>query len=91
MSKSLVVPINFQDLTDQTEVVNVEGNTVGECLIYLVNQFPELRAQLFTERGQLSNNISIYVNLEDSYPEGLSMPVNNGDKLHLVLSGGCCG
>jgi molybdopterin converting factor small subunit len=90
MSINLVIPADLQHLTDQREVIEVQGKTVGECLEHALHQFPKLRPLLSIEKGQLPTAISLYVNGVDSYPEELSTEVHDGDKLHLVRSSGCC-
>ena len=77
-------------LTNDQEVVEVNGSTVGQCLEQLVAQFPELRKWLFGKNGKLSNLIDIYVNQESAYPEELAKPVKDGDEIHIIviISGG---
>ncbi len=72
------------------EVVEVSGNTVGECLNHLVKQFPGIEQMLFAKNGELHGYVAIYVNGEDAYPEELAKPVKDGDELHIlyVIGGG---
>ena len=69
---------------DQT-VVEVRGNTVGQCLDDLMKQFPKMKTWLFDKKGKLRNYVDIYVNQESSYPEELAKPVRDGDELHIML------
>ena len=77
-------------LTDDQNVVEVDGSTVGQCLQQLVARFPELKNWLFEKDGKLNRLVDIYVNQESSYPEELAKPVKDGDELHIIiiLSGG---
>ena len=77
-------------LTNDQEVVEVNGNTVGQCLEQLVARFPELGKWLFRKDGKLNNLVDIYVNQESAYPEELAKPVKDGDELHIIviISGG---
>ena len=77
-------------LTNDQDVVEVNGSTVGRCLEQLVARFPELRKWLFEKDGKLNRLVYIYVNLESSYPEELAKPVKDGDELHIIviISGG---
>ena len=77
-------------LTNNQDVVEVSGKTVGQCLEQLVTRYPELKGWLFGKNGKLSNVVEIYVNLKSSYPEELAKPVKDGDELSiiLVISGG---
>ena len=75
---------------DGLSSVAVEGKTVGQCLEQLVAQYPALKEPLFEKRGELRNNIEIYVNLESAYPEELAKPVRDGDEVSItvMLAGG---
>jgi len=82
-------PFLSQHTNDQ-DVVEVNGSTVGQCLEQLVARFPELRQWLFEKNGKLNRLVEIYVNMESSYPEELAKPVKDGDELHIIviISGG---
>ena len=69
--------------------MEVNGNTTGECLKNLVEQFPSIKKEIFTEDGNLLEYLSIFVNKELAFPEELTAPVKDGDDVHLVpLIGG---
>ncbi len=76
--------------TNGMEAVGVEGNTVGECLKHLVEQFPDMEKELFGKKGDLRNIIEIYINLESAYPDELAKPVGDGDEIYItfMLAGG---
>ena len=71
--------------TNDRDVVEVNGSTVGQCLEHLVAQFPEIKKGLFGKDGKLLNYVDVYVNGESAYPEELARPVKDGDELQLVL------
>ncbi len=79
------IPAYMQSFTNNMEVVEVNGSTVGECLNHLVKQFPGMKKQLFSKNGNLFENIIISVNGESAYPEQLAKPVKEGDELNIVL------
>ncbi|MFC1932815.1 MoaD/ThiS family protein [Chloroflexota bacterium] len=89
---SVKININpfLSHLTNDQDVVEVNGSTVGQCLEQLVARFPELRNWLFEKDGKLNRLVDIYVNLESSYPAELAKPVKDGDELHIIviISGG---
>jgi molybdopterin converting factor small subunit len=76
--------------TDNSEVVEVEGTTVGTCLDHLIRQFPGMKEALFDPKGKLRRNIEIYINANSAYPNELTKTVSNGDEIHLtvMLAGG---
>ena len=84
------IPSYMCSFTNNREVVEVNGSTVGECLNHLVKQFPGMKKQLFSKTGNLFENIIISVNGESAYPEQLAKPVKDGDELNIVFmtSGG---
>ncbi len=79
------IPSYMQLLTNNMEVVEVNGSTVGECLNHLVKQFPTIKKQLFSKNGDLFENIIISINGESAYPEQLVKPVKEGDELNILL------
>ena len=77
-------------LTNGQTLVEVKGNTVGECLDNLTKQFPGIEAVLFDDSGELLNYIDVYINGESAYPENLTRLVKEGDELYIlpVIDGG---
>ncbi|MFO8089641.1 MAG: MoaD/ThiS family protein [Desulfatiglandaceae bacterium] len=71
--------------TGGSEVVAVQGDTVGKCIDDLLRRYPGMREVLFDSRGALRSTIEIYVNLESAYPDELRKPVRDGDEIHLTL------
>jgi molybdopterin converting factor small subunit len=72
------------------ERVDIEGQTVGECLWNLVDRYPELKPQLFDGKGRLQKTVEIYLNMASAYPDELARPTTAGDRIHitLMLAGG---
>jgi molybdopterin converting factor small subunit len=66
-------------------VVEVEGNTVSECLNQLIKQFPGMEKALFAKKDKLLNIVEVYVNHVSAYPNELVKPVKDGDEIHLVI------
>jgi len=85
MSIKINIPSYMQSLTNNTEVVEINGSTVGECLKHLVKQFPGMKKQLFSKNGNLFENIIISINGKSAYPEQLAKPVKEGDELNILL------
>jgi len=85
MSVRINLHPNLYQYTGDQAIVEVNGNTVGQCLKDLVKQFPELKKGLFSKDGKLLNYVDIYVNQESSYPEELAKPVKDGDELYIAF------
>ncbi len=71
-------------LTNNQDIVEVEGTTVGECLKFLVKQYPDIEHIFFNENGKFTDDVNIFINLENIFPEELSKPVKDGDELHII-------
>ena len=90
MSVRVHIHTTHRQFTNGSNVVAVEGNTVGECLNQLIKQFPGMEKALFTKKDQLLKNVEIYLNHASAYPNELVKPVKDGDEIHLIvmLAGG---
>ena len=84
MSIKIEIPSYLQPYTNDTEMVEVKGSTVGECITQLIEQFPGMKKMLFAKNGKLHSYVGIYVNGEDAYPDELTKPVEDGDALHII-------
>ena len=71
--------------TNNQQIAEVNGSTVGECLDQVVKQFPDLKPVLFNKNGKLRHYFDVYVNGASAYPKELVKPVKDGDKLHIVM------
>ena len=85
MSIKIHIPSYFQSYTNNKEVVEANGTTVGECLEQLVKQFPEFKTMIFFKDGRLMAFLGVFVNGEYSSPE---KPVKSGDEIIIEAAGG---
>ena len=85
MSVKINVYYFLPHLTNDQEIVEVTGNTVGECLGDLIKKFPLSHEWLFGDDGDLRKYLDIFVNLVETDPDDLSTPVNDGDEIHIVM------
>ena len=90
MAAKVHIHTTHRQYTNGLEVVEVKGNTVGDCLNHLVQQFPGMEKALFAKKDKLHNIVEVYVNHATAYPNELMKPVKDGDEIHLVvmLAGG---
>lgn len=90
MSVKIAIPAHLQPFTGNTEVIEVSGTTVGECLSNLVKKFPGTAEMLFDANGRLLGYIGVYINGEMAHPEELVKPVKDGDEIYLpyIITGG---
>ena len=85
MSVKVHIHTTHRQFTNGLEMLAVEGSTVGECLNQLIKQFPRMEKALFAKKGELLNNVEIYLNHASAYPNELVKPVKDGDEIHLVI------
>ncbi|OGF58819.1 MAG: ThiS family protein [Candidatus Fischerbacteria bacterium RBG_13_37_8] len=90
MSVKVHIHRTFRHITNNLAIVEVKGETVGECLKDLIRQFPGLKIKLFKRNDKLHNHIEIYINNESAFPYELSKQVKDGDEITpiLMISGG---
>jgi molybdopterin converting factor small subunit len=90
MSIDLNIHKTHRQYTDGIEIVQTQGQTIGECIQHLIRQYPGMQNAIFDKSGKLQNTIEIYLNLQSAYPGELSKPVRDGDKIHIavMLAGG---
>ncbi len=90
MSVTITVPSYLERYLDGKPSVDVEGHTVGQCLQHLVARFPQISEFLFSPDGSLLDYVSIFINMEDAYPEQLGHAVSDGAQIDIiyVIGGG---
>ena len=85
MSVQLNIHRTHRNLTNNQEVVEVTGDSVGACLNDLVQKHPGMKEKLFDKKGKLINVIEIFLNNESTYPDELKKPVKDGDEIYIAL------
>jgi molybdopterin converting factor small subunit len=65
-------------------VVEVSGNTIGECLNRLVKRRPALKKAIFDENGRLYADNLIKVNGEYISSNHLDKSVKDGDQIEII-------
>ncbi|MFC2019971.1 hypothetical protein ACFLU4_08560 [Chloroflexota bacterium] len=79
---------SLEQVSDIRGVVEVEGNTVGECLDSLAGLSPGVDKWLFREKDKFG--VFIFVNGKQITPADLTSPVTGGDEFYIarVVAGG---
>ncbi len=95
MSVKVSLHKTHRRFTGGLEIVEVQGETVGDCLDHLADKYPGIGDELFEKKGnekerKLKRHIEVFLNLQSTYPQELAMPVNDGDEIHVtvMLAGG---
>ena len=85
MAVKIAIPWFLQPASDGVAVIEIQGDTVGDCLKKLVKRFPRLEKELFDEQGRLAPQVDIYVDGRSIHAEGLARPVTDGDELSILF------
>jgi molybdopterin converting factor small subunit len=90
MAVKVYLPTPLRQYAEGREVVELEGSTVGEVLMKLVNRFTALQKHLFTETGGVRSFVNVFLNDEDiRYLKGLDTEIKDGGRcLHHTLDSG---
>ena len=87
MATKVLIPTPLRVYAGKQDVVEAEGQTVGELLENLTSQYTELRNHLYTDEGRLRSFVNVYVNDDDiRYLEKEATPVKDGDTVSIVPS-----
>ena len=85
MSKKIHLFSDLRNYTDNRNIIEVEGNTLGECLKDLARQFPKIGKLLFEMDGKIAPRIFVTINKKSIHREERDKPVNKGDDIYLGL------
>lgn len=91
MTATLLIPTALRAFTDGQSKVNLAGDTVGQLISALAEQYPDLRQHLYEEDGKLRSFINLYVGENNiKTTGGLDTPVADGGEVLLVpaIAGG---
>ncbi|MYD50213.1 MAG: MoaD/ThiS family protein [Dehalococcoidia bacterium] len=92
MSIVVRIPTPLRRLTDGQDKVDVEGDSLGNVIDAMNEQYPGIRERICDDQGQLRNFVNVYVNGEDvRFLQGLETPMSSGDEVSVVpaVAGGC--
>lgn len=83
---SIKIPTPLRPYTNNQAQVNVSGTNVGEALIDLVNQYPDLRQHLYNGET-LRNFVNVFLGEDDiRFLSGLETELETGDSLRIIPS-----
>ena len=88
---SIRIPTPLRKLTNELEVVQTSGATIGEILENLDRAFPGLKERICDEQGNVRRFVNIFVNDEDiRFLEDQATSVKDTDEISIVpaIAGG---
>jgi MoaD family protein len=87
MTTKVLIPRPLRQYTNEADVVELDGSTVGELLQNLTDRYSPLKKHLFSEEGKLRSFVNVYVNDEDiRYLQKESTKVTENDVVSIVPS-----
>jgi len=91
MPVTVRIPTPLRAIAKGNANVEAKGDTIGDVIGDLENQFPGLRERLVDESGELRRFINIYVNQEDiRFLDNQATALKDGDEVAIVpaIAGG---
>ncbi len=91
MAKTVRIPTPLRKLTNNQELVEVHGSTVGEVIAELQQRFPGIQERLVDEKGEVRRFVNVYVNEEDiRFLQNQQTPLKDGDEISIIpaIAGG---
>ena len=91
MAVTISIPTALRQYAGSNPTVQLASGTVAELLANLVEQYPQLGKQLYSEQGQLRSFVNIYVGDEDiRYLQGPDTQVPDGETISIIpaIAGG---
>ena len=93
MAVSILIPTPLRRYVDGARAVQVPGLTVGEAVVALLAERPDLARQLLDDQGQLRTFVNLYLgdqNVRTLGPALEAVPLKDGDVLTIVpaIAGG---
>ena len=88
------IPTPLRQYTGGSSEVEVGGQTAGDALGNLSEEYPDLRQHLYTGDGKLRSFVNVYKGDEDiRYLDGPDTEVSESDELSIIpsIAGGCEG
>jgi molybdopterin synthase sulfur carrier subunit len=92
MPQTVIIPTPLRKFTNDTELIQVQGSTVGEVFNQLEVQYPGIHARLCEENGELRRFINVYVDGEDiRFLDRLQTRISEQAEISIVpaIAGGC--
>jgi len=88
------IPTALRGFAGNKDAVQLEGETVGDLLRRLGNEYPQLKKHIFDDQGQLRNFVNVYVNDDDiRHLQKEQTPVSAKDVISIIpsVAGGAAG
>ena len=91
MAKKVRIPTPLRKLTNNEELVEVTGGTIGDIISELQTRYPGIKDRLLDENGSIRRFVNVYVNEEDiRFLQNQQTALKDGDEISIIpaIAGG---
>ena len=91
MAAKVRIPTPLRKLTNDEELVEVNGATIGDAINELQTRYPGIKERLLDESGAVRRFVNVYVNEEDiRFLENQQTKLKDGDEISIIpaIAGG---
>ena len=91
MAKKVRIPTPLRKLTNNEELVEINGATIGEAIAELQTRYPGIKDRLLDETGAVRRFVNVYVNEEDiRFLQNQETKLRDGDEVSIIpaIAGG---
>jgi sulfur-carrier protein len=91
MPKKVRIPTPLRKLTNNEELVEVNGDTIADAIAELQTRYPGIGERLLDEKGEVRRFVNVYVNEEDiRFLKNQQTPLKDGDEISIIpaIAGG---
>ena len=91
MSKKVRIPTPLRKLTNNEDLVEVNGGTVADAIAELQSRYPGIKERLLDDTGAVRRFVNVYVNEEDiRFLQNQQTPLKDGDEMSIIpaIAGG---
>jgi len=85
MAVKVRIPTPLRKLTNELDIVSIDGGTLGAAIDGLESSYPGLKERICDEQGEIRRFVNIYINGEDvRFLDGLRTSLKTGDEVSIV-------
>jgi molybdopterin synthase sulfur carrier subunit len=85
MAVKVRIPTPLRKLTNELDIVSVDGGTLGAAIDGLESSYPGLKERICDEQCEIRRFVNIYINGEDvRFLAGLRTALKAGDEVSIV-------
>jgi molybdopterin converting factor small subunit len=85
VSVKILISEAFQSSTGGSDMLEVKGSTMGECLKEATGKYPALGKMWFDQQGNVVHYMILFLNGENVPKNDLNQVIKDGDEIYPVL------